>query len=175
MAATVFGKISEIIFACFEPKEDLRQGLLRVIKENDIKSGVVLSITGALENARIHRFKEVGSPTIQVELVEVPGPLDASGHGIIGQVEAPEFGDKLFAFGEHIIDGEPYLHVHITVTSAKETVCGHLLDGTVVRSNFPKSHFTVAIGRIEGAMVKMFAVPGPGPGDFQIGHELIQF
>ena len=174
MASTVSGKLSEIIFARFEPEEDLRQGLLKVIKEKDIKSGVVLSITGALEKARIHRFKGVGDPTIPIEFIEVPGPLEASGHGIIGQMEAPELGDSPYLFGEHISHGEPYLHVHITLTSAKETLCGHLMDGSPVRSNYPKSHFTVALGRIEGAMVKMRVTAGPEPGSYQIGHELIQ-
>ena len=71
MASTVSGKISEIIFAHFEPGEDLRQGLMAVIKERDIKSGVVLSVTGALERATLQRASGVGEPTIPLELIEV--------------------------------------------------------------------------------------------------------
>jgi predicted DNA-binding protein with PD1-like motif len=174
MALTVSGKLIEIIFARFEPGEDLRRGLLAVIKEKDIKSGVVLSITGALERATVQRFQQVGEPSIPVELVEVPGPLEVSGHGIIGQVEAPAFGDTVFGVGDDFIHGEPYLHVHLTATSTKETVCGHLMDGSPVRSIHTVSHFTVVLGRIEGAMVKMLGEPGPEPGSYRLTHELVQ-
>ena len=175
MVSTVSGKLSEIIFARFEPGEDLRQGLLAVIKQKEIKSGVVLSITGALERAIVQHFRGVGEPSISVELIEVPGPLEVSGHGIIGQVEAPAFGDTSFGVGDDFVHGEPYLHVHLTATSAKETVCGHLMDGSLVRSIHPTSHFTVVLGRIEGAMVKMLGEPGPEPGAFRLSHELVQF
>ena len=175
MASTISGKFGEIIFARLEPREDLRQGLLRVIKEKDIKSGVILSITGALEKARVHRFLEVGAPTVQVGIIDVPGPLEASGHGIIGRFEAPEFGEAPVVFGEAMGHDEPYLHVHLTLASAKETVCGHLLDGTTIRSNYPKSHFTVIIARIEGAMLKMMVAPGTEPGKIDIGHELVPY
>ena len=175
MVSTVSGRISEIIFARFGPHEDLRQGLLAVIKEKDIKSGIVLSITGALERAVLQHASGVGEPTIPFELMEIQGPLEVSGHGIIGQVEAPAFGDSKFGLGDDFAHGEPYTHVHLTVTSAKETVCGHLMDGCPIRSNYPASHFTIILGRIEGAMIKMLGEPGPEPGSFIIGHELVQF
>ena len=178
MASTVTGKLSEIIFARFEPREDLRQGLLGVIKEKGIKSGVILSIIGSLERATVQRARQVGEPSIpQVyfsKLIEVPGPLEVSGHGIIGQVEAPAFGDAKIGLGDDFAHGEPYLHVHLTLTSAEETVCGHLMDGSPVRSVHDVSHFTVILGRIDGAMIKMFVKPGPEPGSYRFGHELVQ-
>jgi predicted DNA-binding protein with PD1-like motif len=174
MATTVSGRISEIIFACFEPHEDLRQGLMRVIKEKDIKSGIVLSITGALEKATLQHPSGVGEPTIPLEIIQVQGPLEVSGHGIIGQVEAPELADSVFGMGREFIHGEPFLHVHLTVTSAKETICGHLLDGCTVRSNHPVSHFTIILGRIEGAMVKMLGTRGHTPDSVILAHKLVQ-
>lgn len=174
MATTVSGRMSEIIFARFEPHEDLRQGLIRIIKEKDIKSGIVLSITGALEKATLEHASAVGEPTIPLEIIQVQGPLEISGHGIIGQVEAPEFGDSVFGLGNEFIHGDPYLHVHLTVTSAKETICGHLLDGCTVRSNHPVSHFTIILGRIEGGMVKMVGKRGHKPGSVNLAHELVQ-
>jgi len=96
MATTISGRMTEIILARFEPGEDLRQGLLQVIKDRDIKSGLVLSITGSLEKANLHHLhRQVGGKCI-MESIEVPGPLEASGHGIIGQIEAPAFGTKPF-------------------------------------------------------------------------------
>ena len=173
MVSAVSGRLTEIIFARFEPGEDLRQGLLRVIKEQNVKSGVVLSIAGALEHAVLQHFSEIGEASIPIGIIEVQGPLEVSGHGIIGQVEAPGFGDTPFDW-EGYVHGEPYIHVHLTVTSARETVCGHLMDGTTVRSLHPVSHFTIAIGRVEGAMIKMQGEPGAKPGSFRMGHELVQ-
>ncbi|MFH1169705.1 MAG: PPC domain-containing DNA-binding protein [Chloroflexota bacterium] len=175
MAKIVSGRLSEIIFARFEAHEDLRQGLISIIKEKDIRSGLVLSITGALERATLQRPSAVGRPSIPMELVDVPGPLEASGHGIIGVVEAPGFGKKVFGLGNDFVHGEPYTHVHLTVTSAEQTVCGHLMDGCTIRSNFPASHFTIVLGRVEGALIKMLGEPGDTPGSFIIGHELVQF
>ena len=174
MATTVSGRISEIIFARFEPHEDLRQGLIKIIKEKDIKSGIVLSITGALEKATLQHASGVGEPTIPLEIIHVQGPLEVSGHGIIGEVEAPEFSDSVLGLGEHFLHGDPYLHVHLTVTSAKETLCGHLLDGCTVRSNHPVSHFTIILGRIEGAILKMACKRGNKPGSLIVAHELVQ-
>jgi len=176
MAVTVSGKLSEIIFVRFQRGEDLRQGLLRAIKEKEIKTGVVISITGALEKATLQRFRKVGDPGVSTEIIEVPGPLEASGHGIIGQIESPALGKTPFGPGKDLVDGEPYLHVHITVTSAEQTVCGHLLDGSPVRSIEPVSHFIAILGRTDGVMVKMIGEPGPAdkPGSFRMRNELAQ-
>lgn len=173
MPTTISGNFTEIIFARFDVGEDVRQGLLKVIKDKDIKSGIVLSITGALEKARLHRFREVGAPSVTTETVELGGPLEASGHGIIGQLEAPGFGKTPFGSEGEFIHGEPYLHVHLTATSAEQTICGHLMDGAIVRSMHPTSHFTVVIGRIGGAGIKMIGEPMPGH-RARFGHELVE-
>jgi hypothetical protein len=107
--------------------------------------------------------------------MDVPGPLEASGHGIIGRFDASGFEEAPVVFGEPMAHDEPYMHVHLTMASAKRTVCGHLLDGTIIRSNYPKSHFTVIIARIEGAMLKMMVAPGAEPGKIDIGHELVSY
>ena len=70
----------------------------------------------------------------QIGVIDIAGPLEASGHGIIGWVEAPGTGKVPFGTGRYV-DGEPYVHVHITLTSPHETICGHLMEGTTVRSN----------------------------------------
>ncbi len=174
MVTTMSGKITEIIFVRFDPHEDLRQGIMKVAKEKGIKSGIVLSITGALEKATLEHATAVGAPTIPLGIIQVQGPLEVSGHGYIGQLEGPEFGNSVFGLGDDFIHGEPYLHAHITVTSATETYCGHVLDGCTVRANHPVSHFTIIMGRIEGAGIKMIAKKGHKPGDVILGHELVK-
>ena len=172
MPTTMSGTFTEIIFARFDVGEDLRLGLMNVIKDKDIKSGVVLSITGALENARLHRFRAVGEPSITTETVEMGGPLEVSGHGIIGQMDAPGFGKTPFGAEGEFVHQEPYLHVHLTATSAQQTLCGHLMNGAIVRSLHPTSHFTVVIGRIAGAGIVMTGEPMPGT-KARFGHELV--
>ncbi|MDO8569018.1 MAG: DNA-binding protein [Dehalococcoidales bacterium] len=174
MPSIVSGKLTEIIYARLEPHEDLRPAIIRIIKEKQIKSGVVLSITGALEYATLQHFHEVGAPTIPMGTIKVPGPLEASGHGIIGIVDAPAFGKKPFTMDE-FVHGEPYLHVHLTVTSAKETVCGHLMPGTPIRAIHPTSHFTIVLAKVEGAQIKLTGEPGHEPGAMHFGHELVQW
>lgn len=169
----VSGRLGEIILIRFDPHQDLRQGLLQAIREQGIRSGLVLSITGAVERATLQHAHAVGPPDTSFGLIEIPGPLEISGHGMIGQVDAPAFGTRAFGLGDDFVHGEPYLHVHVTVTSAKDTFCGHLMDGTPVCSIYDTSHFTVALARVEGAMIKMLGAPGVAPGSFTIGHELV--
>jgi predicted DNA-binding protein with PD1-like motif len=175
MATTVSGKLTEIILARFDPHEDLRQGLMKIIKGNKMRSGMVLSVTGALEKAVLEHPSGVGPPTIPLKVIQVQGPMEVTGHGFFGEVDAPAFGKNVFGLGDDFIHAEPYLHVHLVVTSAKETICGHLLDGCLVRANHPISHFTVVLARIEGAMVKMVGKPGAEPGAAVTWNELVNF
>jgi len=69
--------------------------------------------------------------------------------------------------------------VHLTVTSAEQTICGHIMDGATVLRIHPKhtkSHFTVVLGRIEGAGVSLFGEPDPLDElhPYVFGHELVR-
>jgi predicted DNA-binding protein with PD1-like motif len=138
----VAGKVTEIVYAHFEPGEDLLGGLKQVAAERKIETGVVFSITGALTEARLSAFPAPGPiETTAIDYYTIPGPLEASGHGIIGFDRSAE---------------EPYVHVHLTVASRQETVMGHLEPGTIVRSLLPRSKFTVALGSVDGARLDQF-------------------
>lgn len=149
MAYHVAGKIGEIVLARFEPGEDLLLGLRSVIKERGIRTGVILDITGSLLRARLQKFERTGAvEKAPVVAVDVEGPMEASGHGIIGLTRGSG------GLGGYI-DGEPYIHAHITVTSAKETICGHLMEGTIVRSHREKSHFTVVLASFDEVLLTL--------------------
>ena len=47
------------------------------------------------------------------------------------------------------------MHVHLTVTSAKETMSGHLMRGTTINSLHPVSHFTIFIVEVLGAELQI--------------------
>ena len=89
MTSTVSGKIGEVIFHRFEPGEDLRRGLLAVIKEKGIKSGIILSIAGGLEYATLHRPSAVGKPGIPPEtIIDIPIDITIVGGRIVYQKKA---------------------------------------------------------------------------------------
>jgi predicted DNA-binding protein with PD1-like motif len=138
----VAGQLNEIVYAHFEPGEDLLAGIKEVAAERGIETGVVFSITGALAQARLSAFPAPGPiETTAIDYYTIPGPLEASGHGIIGFDRSA---------------GEPYVHVHLTVASRQETVMGHLEPDTIVRSLLPTSKFTIAMGSVEGVRLDQF-------------------
>ena len=147
----VVSHMGRVFVTRLEPNEDLLAAIGNIVRRHNIKAGVVLSITGGLNKAVIQHFIEGKE---QIGVIDIAGPLEASGHGIIGWVDAPGAGKAPFGVGRYV-DGEPYVHVHITLTSAHETICGHLMEGTTVRSNHGVSHFTIMVAEVDGAALTM--------------------
>jgi predicted DNA-binding protein with PD1-like motif len=169
MHKQLVGKLDTVIATSLEPGEDLLAAITEVARQNDIKAGVVMSITGALDKARVQHFK--GG---EIEVVDVSGPVEASGHGIIGKVRAPQYGDQ--PVGVHpLYDQGPYIHVHMTMTNEKETICGHLMPGCTVWSKQPRSHFTVFLASFSG--MRLFQAAGGDPArpeeGFRLYHDLV--
>jgi len=164
------GKAEEIVYARFDKDQDLLKGIQDICRQMHIQTGVVLSITGTLDRAVLQRFPEKESTDVPIGVMEIPGPLEATGHGIIGETYAPSLGQEPFGMSQ-LVHGEPYVHVHLVVTSARETVCGHIMEGCRVRSSrHPVSHFTVAIARVSGVLLRM-VIEGKGAGLY---HDLIK-
>ena len=171
MVTTVQGAMGPVILARLEPHGDLLESIFEVAREYEIKAGVILSITGALEHAVLQHF-ETGKDNTQVIGVEdYEGPMEVSGTGIIGTVFAPDRGDVPFGVGGYQ-HGEPYMHVHLTITTATETICGHVMPGCRVRSNHPISHFTVMIAPIEDTELRLTIDGTPEDGHRGVYHEL---
>ena len=170
MMSEIAGRMGRVIVSRLEPNEDLLVAIRDIVRSYDIKAGVVLSITGSLTRAVLQHFV---SGQKQIGVVEFNGPMEVSGHGIVGWVTSPGRGKEPFGVGRYV-DGEPYVHVHVTVTTPTETLCGHLMEGCTVRSNHPISHFTIMVAEIEGVALKMrvdAAREGEGKG-FGVYHEL---
>lgn len=77
--------------------------------------------------------------------------MECSGVGIIGQTL--ETFDGSAHSGVVHKAGEPYLHVHLTITVGGQTFMGHLIEGCTVRSLSKQSHFTIALAKVEGAQL----------------------
>jgi predicted DNA-binding protein with PD1-like motif len=165
MSYSVTGKLSELIYVRLDKDEDLLAAIKQAAREHDIKAGMVIDITGSLTRARLQKFPDKSnSEHVRIEVVEIEGPLEATGHGIIGMTEGSG------GIGEYK-DGEPYVHVHMVVTSAGETICGHLMPGSFVRSHLEQSHFTIILGKAEGvSLTAAFKPTADGKG--RIYHDL---
>lgn len=173
-SSVVCGNIESIVYARLEPRADLYRELKRVCKENGIRTGVVLTVTGGLERARLQLLTTGEHSTGTPEIVELNGPFETSGHGLIGQFR--QSGSGIFR-GEEA--GSPYLHVHLTVTVGSgqdvKTYCGHLVEGCIVRSHHPISHFTVVLAKVAGVQLDLVAdrsAARPGYSDGLRYHEL---
>jgi predicted DNA-binding protein with PD1-like motif len=165
MSYAVSGKLSELVFVRLDKGQDLLQAIKDAAKEHDIKTGVVIDITGSVTKARLQKFPgKSHKANVSIEVVEIEGPLEATGHGIIGMTEGSG------GIGEYK-DGEPYVHVHMVVTSADQTICGHLMPGTFVRSHLDVSHFTIVLAKAEGVSLKA-AFQATEDGKGRIYHDL---
>jgi len=165
MPYSVSGKLSELIYVRLDKDQDLLEGIKQACHDHDIKTGVVIDITGGLTKARLQKFpNKVHSEKVRIGVIEMEGPLEATGHGIIGMTRGSG------GIGEYK-DGEPYVHVHMVVSSADETLCGHLMPGTFVRSHLGISHFTIILAKAEGVgLTAAFQETADGKG--RIYHDL---
>lgn len=157
MSLQLAGKLTDVILARLDPNEDVLLGIRKVCREQNIRTGVIMSMTGALQQARLERFPANYKPdhSIPIEVIELEGPLEITAHGIIGETDAPEHGGRPFSVGG-FVHGEPYIHCHVVATDKHgETICGHLVEGCLVRSRHPVSHFTVFIAKVSEAVLKL--------------------
>jgi predicted DNA-binding protein with PD1-like motif len=149
------GNWGRAIVAQLEPGADLLESIITIAREQKIRTGVVSSITGAISRATLQHFSPNQEKAANlIDVMDIEGPLECSGHGIIGEVSAPEMGSKPFGVGKYV-HGTPYVHVHLTVTSHRETICGHLMPGCLVWSKHPISHFTIMLAEITGVSLEM--------------------
>ena len=167
MGSEIVSRFGRTIVTQLDQNADLLLVIRDVVNRHNIRAGVVHSITGSLTHAVLQKFVE-GQKTIG--LLKLEGDMEISGHGIVGRVHAPETGKQPFGVGRYV-DGDAYVHVHLTITTPSQTVCGHLMEGCRIRSVHPISHFTIMISEIEDVALLMRAAPNQPGG---LHHELVQ-
>lgn len=170
------GTVEEIIFARFQPGEDILLALYEICVQKNIKTGIILDGSGSAVNFTYQHFpinpKLV--PT-NVTIGTMEGKCEISLQGTIGTTvcHLPEGAepdsavenvlptipgildtnlDKWRWTGSMGGPGTPYIHAHCVASNKDYTVCGHLMPGTKVASGDPKkpSHFTVIIAKVSG-------------------------
>ncbi|MCK1641359.1 hypothetical protein IVA95_28280 [Bradyrhizobium sp. 157] len=89
MRKTLSGKIEEVIYA--QPGEDHLRALWDICKTHDVKTGLLLDATGTMDTVRVQRFPhEPRSGSAGIDMVQIPGQLEVSAHGIIGMGWMPD-------------------------------------------------------------------------------------
>ena len=155
------GKIEEVVFARFEPGEDILQALYEICREKDIRSGIILDGSGSAVDFTYQHFPinpkfvptnvVIGTTLCNLEegvdQNDVVDKMFPTIEGYLGNTE-----QKWHMIGSDAGHGTPYIHAHCVATNKDYTVCGHLMPGTKVASGDPKkpSHFTVIIAKISG-------------------------
>lgn len=166
------GKIEEVVYARLEPGEDLLRALWDICAQKDIKTGILLDATGSMQRVKVMRYPHEPVKGLRgIDYVDIRGPLEVSAHGIIGMGWVPDesvkpdpiwtrAGATGFGAAGFVGHGDPYFHVHITVSSSSQTVCGHLMEGSPIdevvhnRRNDVPTHFSVAIAKVSGLVMR---------------------
>jgi predicted DNA-binding protein with PD1-like motif len=162
----VVGRLGRVAFTRLEPGADLYQEIVNTVKRNEMRTAVVLSLTGALEHTRLSMPVSAEGLDRLPRIFERAGTAEVHGTGVVGvsydEWEAP-------AAGVHYPAGDPYLHVHVSVGIGGDSYCGHLIEGCRVRSMHSVSHFTMAIAEVEGVELGMRVEREGAPADYTGG------
>lgn len=108
----------ELIFIRFDPGEGILENINKIIKEKNIKTGIVISGIGSLSACRIHGMNAGIPPNLlkrHKDYYEIKGTIELSSiQGVIA-------------------DQKP--HLHITVSKGgREVLTGHMEEGCIVFS-----------------------------------------
>ncbi|MFC1903436.1 PPC domain-containing DNA-binding protein [Chloroflexota bacterium] len=135
------GPSGRLVFASLGPGCDLLKSLKEIIKEKNVKSGLIVSGVGCLQQATIR-----GASSFPEEL-----PMTDQNRVYVPKKEPLE----LLSLQGNIArkdDGEVYIHCHITVSSGLEKTRaygGHLIEGCIVHP-----YVEIAIAEVTGLEIK---------------------
>lgn len=108
----VSSQFERVLVLRFKYQTDLLAGLEKMVKENHIRNGVILSAIGSVRNYQIHQVTNRSFPSKNTFVKDASAPADIAGmNGFI-------MGGKL--------------HPHITLASPDKAFGGHLEPGTEV-------------------------------------------
>lgn len=147
MHTTVGSKIGRVAFAQLEPDEDVYKAIVQLIQQEEMQAGLILTITGGLRYTRLSMPRKAESVELPPGVFEMEGSCEASGQGYFGMTKETWISPSSKI--EHRA-GEPFMHVHMSVSVAGQAYVGHLIEGCRVRSIHPKSHFIIVIAEAEG-------------------------
>jgi predicted DNA-binding protein with PD1-like motif len=108
------GQFDRVVLLRFKSQADLLDGLERMIKEQQIRNGVILSAIGSVRSWHYHTISKPGSSSKDVF------------------VKNPEVPADILSMNGYVIDGR--VHAHFTMADLEKAFGGHLEAGTTVHS-----------------------------------------
>ena len=100
--------VGRLIVARLNPGDDLLQSLAEVVRQQEIRSGVILNGIGSLSRYHVHVVKTTNLP---------PGDVYFEGEGPFDILNVTGF----------ILDGR--VHSHLTFSNTEKAMGGHLEEG----------------------------------------------
>jgi predicted DNA-binding protein with PD1-like motif len=108
----ITGHFDRIVVLRFKYKTDLLAGMQKMVKQENIRNGVILSAAGSV---RGYQFHTVSNRTLPSQDTFVKNPTEPA---------------DLVSMNGYVIDGR--LHPHMTLATPDRVIAGHLEPGTEV-------------------------------------------
>ena len=108
----ITGHFDRIVVLRFKYQTDLLAGLQKMVKQENIRNGVILSAVGSVRGYQVHQVSNRTFPSHNTFTKNPTQPAD------------------LVSMNGYIIDGR--LHPHITLATPDKVIAGHLEPGTEV-------------------------------------------
>lgn len=108
----ITGHFDRIVVLRFKYKTDLLAGMQKMVKQENIRNGVILSAVGSV---RGYQFHTVSNRTLPSQDTFVKNPTEPA---------------DLVSMSGYVIDGR--LHPHMTLATPDRVIAGHLEPGTEV-------------------------------------------
>jgi len=108
----VTGHFDRVVVLRFKYKTDLLAGLQKMVKQENIRNGVILSAVGSVRGYQLH---QVSNRTLPSQDTFVKNPTEPA---------------DLVSMNGYVIEGK--LHPHVTLATPDKVIAGHLEPGTEV-------------------------------------------
>jgi predicted DNA-binding protein with PD1-like motif len=147
MHSVVSATLGKVVFAHLEPNEDVLLSLMDVIEREELGSGLILTITGAVSEGRLSLPRTPEAVGDSPGFIEFTGLSEVQGGGYFGLNVDEWHNEKSQIYFEK---GRPHIHCHMAVANAGTSYVGHLIEGCKVRSVYPISHFVAVLAATPG-------------------------
>jgi predicted DNA-binding protein with PD1-like motif len=108
----ITGHFDRVVVLRFKYKTDLLAGLQKMVKQENIRNGVILSAIGSVRGYQVH---QVSNRTLPSQDTFVKNPTGSA---------------DLVSMNGYVIEGK--LHPHVTLATPDKVIAGHLEPGTEV-------------------------------------------
>ena len=113
-AYAISGHFSRIVVMRMKFQSDLLHGMEKLVKQQNIRNGVILSGIGSLRGYRVHSVSSRDLPPTDTYVTQPKAPANLNG------------------MNGYIVDGAIHAHVTLAVNNGQGTVSGHLEPGCEV-------------------------------------------